>query len=450
MNFKHFIIIIFVFSVLAQYVIFAKEQNSVVLHYDFQKGKSYRYGFVDNTRTNKKGGIPFEKLIVGISFNDDAFTIAIYPSTSSAISAQFSNMIFTKYYIIDKQGNIIDTRIAKNFKIPDLHDDLKCFYFVSQIKQVLSEIGTFAPPILLPSTPLQKDVKVVFANRQYIFQGMSKENSDIAKIKIFSLNEKSTHYQLLGFDLKRNIVIEDLVTGEESTESFVTQLKTIEDIQKAKLDFLINAFKTAITEEEFCLLTLRPFLNFKSKNQRTQRYIKRTAFNLLMYHIKEQEILRNLFQKDLLQSSIDDPRFCFELVDPYLYNLSMSGKKWAFDELVSKERNAKLKETYSRCFISIDGFGRFDDRHNFGKDPEKWKEWYKRIHKVLPNMKSSSNEALTAAIDNKDPWVRLFTLSVLYNRFDDLKIAKILKKASHDKDKQVREYAKEQLDNLKE
>ena len=326
----------------------------------------------------------------------------------------------------------------------------KAIRFFYRAISVILQRGTYKAIAELPPAPLKNGKITIFEDKQFVLQGRSKKNTNIVNIKVSSVDKQVARYEILSFDAKKHLLYKELITGKGAMESFTMQLKSIEDISKAKLNALINNFQAALTKEEFCMWALRPFLNFKSKDKLTQRQVKMAAFAALMSNIKKQEVLCALFKNDILKASMDEPRFCSELVDPYLYNLAMSGKEWAFDMLVSPERNAKLEKVYAKCPIPIDGFERFEDLHNFGKDSGKWKAWYKRIHKVLPQMSASSNDKLTTALDDKDPWVRLFAVRELAKRIEGPQLATMLEKASKDQDEEVREYAKEKLAEMKD
>ena len=395
-------------------------QESVTPIYNWKPSNAYLYNSIEN-KIN----------IIAIEQKKEKFLLAF---------SSVSMPDFILFASIDKHG------ISSKIKISSetLHQNKEN---TATIRKYFPRWTSILSVWQLPPVPLQKKHFVEFQDFLYRFDGYSNKNRNVIKIEVTISNTKKSDWsQIIFFDIKNGIITDFKVAGKNPYD--IIKLNSIKLVSQDKMDNLKTKYRHALSEDDFRLKLYRPELH------KGNFYHRRSAFQALC-QIKNENKLRELFKTDFLTEAKNNynTRFCSELVDLYLYNFAMSGKEWAFNELVSPTRNAELKNTYSKCPIPIDGFDRFDDRHNFGKDSKKWKGWYKRSHKVLPKMKSSSKKELTVALKDKDPWVRLFAITTLVNRLT-LKersfLLGILKKAVNDNDKQVSKYAKETLDTLNE
>lgn len=139
------------------------------------------------------------------------------------------------------------------------------------------------------------------------------------------------------------------------------------------------------------------------------------AFNQLVKRKSKKELVK-LFRTSFL----DIKRHAGESIfrqNNYLYKRAMSGDKWEFSMLIDKIRYKNMKKkldeddilSWANPFNDLKVF----DSYNFEENSEQWEEWYNRIHKVLPKISRSSSKEFFKAINNKDPYVRLFAIKNL-------------------------------------
>jgi len=395
--------------------------------YKWEVGTEYSYILENKSKENENLNHKVKPIKFNLSvlnYDDNKWVIAVS-------GKMFKSVMFVS---MNEYGNFNLLKIAEKLSQKDLQNSIPSSE-TGFLNRILS---------LLMFTPLTSDNMIICKNGlTYQLGNLDKNDKDIVDINVIPDNPTSYGRRIIQFNIKRCVMSKQTIYLHNSLDYAVISLVSIKEIAEGKLNELRETYQNALTEDENTLKKYRPMLT-KGDMWKKQKYFS------ILCHIKNKNILKKLFNNDFVKLADGHPFLC-SIVDSRLYDNAMSGESWAIEVLLNKDRYEKMEKIYSKLHVE-DIFVKLQNKigHKFGNNSKKWKEWFKRVQKIFPKLEKTNTEKLKNNLDNKDPWVRLFALNMLIKRLKGSYLEEILKNASHDQDKQVSKYAKEQLDNLKE